>query len=434
MNLTKMIALVLTTLLLNYSCATAQITVPQREVQIRSIDFANQTIEVHNFGTTDQSLDGWRFCTHDESAVRRYGSPAGLNGVVLAAGESLFLMYNNNAAAANEFNISGLGNFALPLDTDGAYGIQFYFQTPFGVGDNIADHLQFSLNGSDDEVADERSDEAVLGGVWTEEDLWISVSIDTTSISLIAGAEANELNGPSDYAVVTPELASIEVINGTLLIRATQGPDDIVVTQSGAMMDVTVNETQNESFPIDTIAEVTVFGFGGADTIDTDVNVPTFISSGSGADTIFGGNVENEIFGGPGADMIFGGPLDDMINAGRGQDMVNSFAGDDEIIGGDASDTLIAGPGNDLVTAGLGADTVEAGAGNDIVCGNAGGDKLFGGPGDDELTGVGGPDEINGGGGNDTLNGGEGRDILDGSAGFDTAVDVGEVEISIESP
>lgn len=432
MNLTKTLVVALTTILATYSNVSAQISTPSRQVQIRTIDFSNQTVEVHNFGPTDQTLNGWRFCTHDESAVRRYSSVAGFNGVVLPAGESLFLMYDNNASAPNEFNISGLGNFAQPLDTDGAYGIQFYFQTPFGIGANIADHLQFSLNGSDDETADERSDEAVAGGLWTAENLWIAVSESTTSISLIAGSETSEVNSPSDYEVVTPALASIEVVNGELEIRATQGPDDVVVTQLDGMMSVTVNEIQNESFPVEMVASISVFTFGGADTIETDVEVPTFLSGGFGADTIIGGNNENEILGGPGADIILGGPLADVINSGRGQDMVNSFGGNDVILGGDAADTIIAGPGDDIVIAGLGADTVNAGGGNDIVCGNAGADTLLGGPGDDELTGVGGPDELIGGGGNDILNGGEARDILDGSAGIDTAVDQGEVEISIE--
>lgn len=431
MNATKNIAATLT-LLWTCAIASAQITSQERQVQIQSIDLLNQTVEVHNFGATDQTLDGWRFCTHDESAVRRYSSAGGLNGVVLPAGESLFLMYNNDASAPNEFNIDGLGNFALPLDTEGAYSIQFYFQTPFGVGANIADHLQFSLDGADNETADERSDEAVNGGLWTDESLWISVSQSTTSISLAAGSENFENNSPADYNVVTPVLATIEVVNGELVIRATQGPDDILVTQSADLVHVIVNDIQSESFPVATINSIDIFGFGGADVIDADVNLPTFISGGSGADTILGSNNENDIFGGPGADIIAGGPLNDFINSGRGQDTVAALGGDDIIQGGDASDILAAGPGDDIVTAGLGADTVDAGGGDDIVCGNAGADILLGGPGNDELTGVGGPDELIGGGGNDILNGGEARDILDGSAGIDTAVDEGEVEISIE--
>lgn len=197
---TKIIGVILTTILLSCSPATAQIVNPLRHVQIRTIDLVNQTVEVHNFGTTDQPLDGWRFCTHDESEERRYSSAVGFNGVVLAAGESLFVMYGNDASAANEFNISSLGTFALPLDAEGAYAIQFYFQTSFGVGANIADHLQFSVGGVDNSSADARSSIAE-GSVWSDQNAWISVSDSTTSIELNAGAENNEVNSPTDYTV-----------------------------------------------------------------------------------------------------------------------------------------------------------------------------------------------------------------------------------------
>ena len=202
MNLTNMIAIALTTTLATYSNVSAQITNPVRQVQIRTIDFANQTIEIHNFGTDDQDLSGWRFCTHDEDSERRYSSTNALNGIPpLAAGESMFLMYNNNASASNEFNISSLGNFATPLDTNGAYAIQFYFQTPFGSGANIADHLQFSTDGLDNNSADARSSIA-QGVVWSDQNAWIPVTDSTTSISLIAGAETSEVNSPSDFEVL----------------------------------------------------------------------------------------------------------------------------------------------------------------------------------------------------------------------------------------
>ena len=201
MNLTNMIAITLTTILATYSNVSAQITNPIRQIQIRNIDFTNQTIEIHNFGTADQDLSGWRFCSHDEDSERRYSSASSLNGVTLPAGESFFLMYANNASASNEFNISSLGNFATPLDTNGAYAIQFYFQTPFGSGANIADHLQFSLNGDDNNSADARSSIA-QGVVWSDQNAWIPVTDSTTSISLIAGAETSEVNSPSDFEVL----------------------------------------------------------------------------------------------------------------------------------------------------------------------------------------------------------------------------------------
>ena len=51
------------------SSGFAQINVPQRFVQFRTLDFENGVVELHNFGTTSQSLNGWRFCSHDELSL-----------------------------------------------------------------------------------------------------------------------------------------------------------------------------------------------------------------------------------------------------------------------------------------------------------------------------------------------------------------------------
>lgn len=179
-----------------------QFATPQRMVQFRTIDVATGVAELTNFGTNDQSLAGWRFCTHDESEVRRYSATGGLSGQVLAPGESLFIHFNNDALGPNAINISAIGgSFALPLDDSGAYGIQIYFQTPFGIGANIADHLQFSEFGLDDTSADDRSDEAEIGGVWVDQDDWISILPGTTTITLNESASAGELNSSADYEV-----------------------------------------------------------------------------------------------------------------------------------------------------------------------------------------------------------------------------------------
>ena len=432
MNISKCLLIATTLLPIFLSPASAQISDPVRTVQIRTVDFVRQSIEVHNFGIDDQPLDGWRFCTHDEDQVRRYSSPPAFNGFTLMAGESMFLMYNNDASAPNEFNINSIGNFALPLDTEGAYGIQFYFQTPFGIGSNIADHMQFSLNGLDDGQADERSDEAVLGGLWNDENDWIAVTPETSSISINEAVVMNELHSSTDYLVENPDVVTAEIINDELVIMGTQGPDDILITQIGGQLEVDSNQSGLQFFDLQEVDRVVVNGFNGADEIIANVGIPTLLFGGFGADIIVGGSDTNEIFGGPGADDIIGGPLADQINSGRGQDFVSALGGDDVIIGGDADDELLGGPGNDDILGGLGADTLVGGNGSDTLVGNAGADTLLGGAGDDDLTGLGGADDLNGGGGNDLLRGGAGFDTLNGSAGTDEALDVGEVEISIE--
>ena len=178
-----------------------------RDIQFRTIDFTSGTIELFNFGGSSVDLSGWRLCTHDEDQIRRYTSPAALNGVSIAAGESLIIHTNNDAAAANAINVSSLGNFAGPFD-QGSFGMQIYFDpVSFGNGNQIADHIQWSLGGVDNTTADERSDEAENGGVWIDQNEWISTSSTTTSI-VLTDTTGGVLHSPANYVVI-PEPATL---------------------------------------------------------------------------------------------------------------------------------------------------------------------------------------------------------------------------------
>lgn len=199
-------AIAITALLLLTQTATAQITVPERFVQIRSIDLTTSVMELYNSGTNSQSLAGWRFCTHDEDQVRRYSSAGGLNSFTLAPGESLFIHFDDDADPADPQAVNVItigGTFARPLDAAGAYGAQIYINSSFGSGAAIADHIQFSIDGVDNTSADDRSDEAE-GEVWVDQNDWVAISLDTEMIVLDAASLNNELHSPSDYSVVDP--------------------------------------------------------------------------------------------------------------------------------------------------------------------------------------------------------------------------------------
>lgn len=200
---------------LSANVAKADITDPNRFVQIESIDFQTSVLQLTNFGTNSVDLSGWRFCTHDEDQVRRYSATTGLNGVTLTAGSSLFVHFNNDASAANEINVSTIGgNFAQPLDVGpnpgGAYGVGLYFATPFGDGANLADHLQWSFNGVDNDTADDRSDEAE-GEVWLSQSDWISADENTTRIALNVADFNEEIHSSANYIVSVPEPTSAAV-------------------------------------------------------------------------------------------------------------------------------------------------------------------------------------------------------------------------------
>ena len=178
-----------------------------RDVQFINIIPTDQVLILANTGTEPIALDGWRFCSHNTAQVRRYTNSSALNGVTILAGESMRIHLNNDAPAGNPliFNASDLGSFAnFELD---AFGLSFYFpnsngQTPFGDGNFIADHLQWSLGGVDNTTADERSDEAEAGGVWVDQSEWISVRNDTLLIELVDPTNAI-LHSPADYNTIS---------------------------------------------------------------------------------------------------------------------------------------------------------------------------------------------------------------------------------------
>lgn len=198
-------------------CSAALVTGLQaapRDVQFRSIDFETNVLELFNFGIANQTLNGWRFCTHDDNQTRRYTSSSGFSGMSLDAGESLFLHFDNNATGPGAINMSSLGGtVAGPLDR-GPYGLGLYFNSGFGSGTNLADHVQWSIDGIDNTTADDRSDEAE-GHVWTDQNLWVATTPTTQRLVLndLTGAA---LHGPSDYDVIEPSIDGDYDGNGTV--------------------------------------------------------------------------------------------------------------------------------------------------------------------------------------------------------------------------
>ncbi|MGJ8636684.1 MAG: hypothetical protein ACSHX5_07555 [Phycisphaerales bacterium] len=178
----------------------------QRDIQVRSVDFASGTVEFYNYGSVDQDLSGWRTCTHDFDDVRRYSASAGLNGVMIEAGTSVWFHYNNDAPAdPDHLNIADIGGtFATPLDQD-AYGMQFYFpdaegNLSFGNGSLIADHIQWNIDGNGVGNAEFRTVQAVSEGLWTANGDFISTTADSESL-MLSDLGDGRLHGPGNYTV-----------------------------------------------------------------------------------------------------------------------------------------------------------------------------------------------------------------------------------------
>jgi len=254
---TRLATIALTAFFLLAQTVTAQITVPDRFVQIRSVNLTTSVLELFNSGTGSQSLAGWRFCTHDEDSVRRYSSTTGLNSFTLAGGESLFVHFNNDADPADTqaVNVSTIGGaFAQPLDAAGAYGAQIYHTNGFGDGANIADHLQFSIDGLDDATADDRSDEAE-GEVWVDQNDWISISLDTEMIVLDPATSDSEIHSSADYTVVDLVAVVLGDLNGDGMVTFADIPLFINALISG---DFVAAADADESGQVD-FADIPVF-------------------------------------------------------------------------------------------------------------------------------------------------------------------------------
>jgi len=184
--------------------ASAQL---ERQVQIRSIDFATGVIELHNFAGSDIDLSGWRFCSHDFDDARRYSGSGGFDGVVIEAGTSVSIYFNDDAPAGDpdSINRADLGGFfATPLDQD-AYGLQLYFPgddglVSFGRGSDMVDHIQWNIDGSGAGAAEFRTGLAVDTGLWTAIGDFIATGDDTARVTLTDTA-GGLLHGPDDYDV-----------------------------------------------------------------------------------------------------------------------------------------------------------------------------------------------------------------------------------------
>lgn len=205
------------------SLLDAQIAGSVRDVQIRSIDFENQTIELHNFGDSEISIDGWRFCTHDETDGFDYTGVNGFSGESLDSGESIFIDWDDpNPTAANTIGVDSLGGAwidDLLVAQDGeAVQIGIYTQGPFGTADNLVDHVQFSFNGLDTgSPADSRGGTAENAGLWNDRDEWIAIEADSTGILLTADPFPGDTvsHGVDSYSVITavPEPTSIMILS-----------------------------------------------------------------------------------------------------------------------------------------------------------------------------------------------------------------------------
>lgn len=179
-----------------------------RDVQFVGADFEGGVLEIRNVGAVAQDLSGWRLCSHDSDEQLQYTAPAGFVGMILGAGESVFVHTNNDASGAGAVDASALGGLmAGPLDSD-AYGIQMFRPNSsgfvnFGDSSLIVDHVQWNIGGSGAGASETRTSQAVSEGLWVMTGEFVATTAQTRSISLTDPGDGR-LHGAANYSADEP--------------------------------------------------------------------------------------------------------------------------------------------------------------------------------------------------------------------------------------
>ncbi len=256
--------------------------------------------------------------------------------------------------------------------------------------------------------------------------------------------------------------------HGTIVVKGTSGSDNIVVSNEGSQVAVTVND-RTKFFSSAAVQQLRIDAGAGDDTVLVQVDKPATILGGDGNDTLTGGS---------GDDLINGGAGDDSLSGGAGNDTLNGESGNDTLAGGDGTDTAdysdrttgfqftVFFGGSGMATSGTETDATDScedligtnqadsflrsqydnnmileGRGGDdtfTIFGyfNAQGTTVLGGAGDDEVTDYceGLHVTFFGGPGNDTFNEMEDDElpIFDGGPGVDQIIEWPQLLVTLD--
>jgi hypothetical protein len=178
--------------------------------------------------------------------------------------------------------------------------------------------------------------------------------------------------------------ASIQVQDGTLIVRGTSRADHIEVSQllpgGGTPFGLTT-------------PSIYVTINGRTRRLDSNMIHRVRVEAGRGDDHV---QMSDDPFytGARFAVITFRQTLPATILGG---------AGDDTLIGGEAGDAISGGFGNDLLAGAIGNDTIDGDANKDTIAGNSGNDLLRGGNGHDRILADDAADTVQGGGGFDLI-------------------------------
>jgi Ca2+-binding RTX toxin-like protein len=266
-------------------------------------------------------------------------------------------------------------------------------------------------------------------------------------------------NDTVDGGAGSDRLFADATADGADVIAGGSDIDNYELTSRTAGVSITLDGTANdgESCPGvscegDNVSGVeNLFSGTGDDTL-VGGEGPDSLSSGDGNDTLIGGGGADSLGGSAGNDTLSGDDGPDILAGSTGADTVDGGPGDDAIspVFGDAADTYSGGPGVDTLSsdgstvalrisldgvaddglivlpadaeldnAAADIENASGGTADDQLIGNDSDNELLGGSGNDAITSGAGLDAIDGQRGDDTLDAGPGTDSLRGDAGSD---------------
>jgi len=291
----------------------------------------------------------------------------------------------------------------------------------------------------------------------------------------LLGAEADIAvsNGGGAYTVTDESVSVLPAGNGC---TTTPDPQTVSCADAGIDSGLIQTDAQNDRIALDQSVTVgfeidtgsgddTVTGGDGPDVIRAGWHADT-VTGGGGADVIYGDSHNDNLSGGDGDDFLQGGYETDVVMGGAGIDTVSyadhNFTGvtvdldgglrDDGqpkekdtngadiegIVGTCVADKLTGNGAVNVIMGSCGADKIygaKSGSApdvGDIINGDEGADKLYGRSGDDLIDGGANDDTVYGDKNNDILVGGPGVNTIKGGDGDDTLVSLPEAKDRLE--
>ena len=321
-----------------------------------------------------------------------------------------------------------------------------------------ADDAQWANDSHQMTVMSYFNDQNVGSDHWDSSNAWqysaTPMLIDIVAIQNIYGANTTTRSGNTTYGFNSDAgMDQYDFSISQVPIAIWDGGGNDTLDLSGYSQDQTIYLTEGDFSSTGYMTNNLVIAYGT--TIENAVG-------GTGADTIYGNDVDNVITGNAGDDIIFGTIGNDTIDGGANTDTVNYtyavnefaynfidgislsishlvlgftdllsnienyiFAGvsytrafleanygdntmngtasNDRMSGTAAPDEIHAGDGSDTIRAGDGDDTVYGDDGNDIIWAGTGDNTVYGGNGNDYFYLSGSINTVDGGAGNDEI-------------------------------